>query len=125
MGYQARRLTLCRRIAEFRGPGIHHGFDEAENGYEQDNKNRAQRIGLGNYPGRIIFLGDGSESQISVENEDAEMFDSVEEEKDLQSQVPKGDSPEGATATTAGLRAVDKTEGEEGGESIAAEASKE
>ncbi|KKA31232.1 hypothetical protein TD95_002726 [Thielaviopsis punctulata] len=99
--------------AEFRGPGIHHGFDEAENGYEHD-KSRAQRIGLGNYPGRIIFLGDGSESQIAVENEEAEMFDSIEEEKDLQSQVPKGNSPADATAaTTAGLRAVDKTEDDE------------
>ncbi|KAL2890170.1 protein phosphatase 2C [Ceratocystis lukuohia] len=86
--------------AEFRGPGFHHGYDEVEETYEED-KFKAHRIGLGNYPGRIIFLGDGNESNMSLENEDAEMFDSIEEEKDLQSQIPKDNSPKAAADSSA------------------------
>ncbi|KAL5612181.1 hypothetical protein BROUX41_000276 [Berkeleyomyces rouxiae] len=91
--------------AEFRGPGIHHGYSEMEEASEQD-KIKAQRIGLGNYPGRIIFLGDGNDNHMSLDNEDAELFDSVEEEKDLQSQIPKDNSPKAVEDNS-----VDSTDG--------------
>jgi protein phosphatase PTC2/3 len=40
--------------------------------------------------GRIILLGDGTE--VLTDSDDTEMFDHGEEDKDLASQVPKGQS---------------------------------
>lgn len=42
----------------------------------------------GNHRGRIILLGDGTE--VLTDSDDTEMFDHGEEDKDLVSQVPKG-----------------------------------
>lgn len=42
----------------------------------------------GNQRGRIILLGDGTE--VLTDSDDTEMFDHGEEDKDLVSQVPKG-----------------------------------
>lgn len=42
----------------------------------------------GNPRGRIILLGDGTE--VLTDSDDTEMFDHSEEDKDLASQVPKG-----------------------------------
>lgn len=77
--------------AEFRGPGIHHRFDDSPDDYEMDLEQRTRMIG--GRGGSIILLRDGTEVLTDgVENEnDAEMFDqSSDEEKDLESQVRKG-----------------------------------
>lgn len=77
--------------AEFRGPGVHHNFDDSDSGYDVD-ENKSKPFGLGGYKGRIIFLGDGTE--VLTDSDDAEMFDNAEEDKDLASQVSKSSSSE-------------------------------
>lgn len=78
-------------IAEFRGPGVHHNFDDSDSGYDlEDNGNKGKPFGMGGYKGRIIFLGDGTE--VLTDADDTEMFDNVEEDKDLASQVSKSPS---------------------------------
>lgn len=87
--------------AEFRGPGVHHGFDEqdSDSGYDVDTDNKSKqnqplkKFGIGGFKGRIIFLGDGTEV-LTDADESTEMFDNSEEDKDLASQVPKGSSLE-------------------------------
>ncbi|CAK7563136.1 MAG: Protein phosphatase 2C 2 [Sporothrix epigloea] len=71
--------------AEFRGPGVHHNFDDSDSVDDLDNDHRPQMFGIGGHRGRIIFLGDGSE--VLTGSDDAEMFD--REDKDLDSQVSK------------------------------------
>ncbi|KAJ0281532.1 hypothetical protein Brms1b_006106 [Colletotrichum noveboracense] len=78
--------------AEFRGPGVHHNFDDSDSGYDVDLENKGKPFGIGGYKGRIIFLGDGTE--VLTDSDDTEMFDNAEEDKDLESQVSK------ATSTT-------------------------
>lgn len=72
--------------AEFRGPGVHHNFDDSDSGYDVDMDNKIKSFG-GNKRGRIILLGDGSE--VLTDSDDTEMFDHGEEDKDLASQVTK------------------------------------
>lgn len=56
---------------------------------------RNQQIGLsGGYGGRIIFLGDGTEV-VTNSSPDADMVDVTDEDKDLESQVNKGEKKEG------------------------------
>jgi len=74
-------------VAEFRGPGVHHNFDDSDSGYDVDIDSRS-RSADGNQRGRIILLGDGTE--VLTDSDDTEMFDHGEEDKDLESQVPKG-----------------------------------
>lgn len=86
--------------AEFRGPGVHHNFDDSDSGYDVD-MDQKKSFG-GNQRGRIILLGDGTE--VLTDSDDTEMFDRSEEDKDLASQVHKGqaishDLPESTTAT--------------------------
>ncbi|EPE04964.1 protein phosphatase 2c ptc2 [Ophiostoma piceae UAMH 11346] len=82
--------------AEFRGPGVHHNFDDSDSGYDIEPEQRSQQnFGIGGYRGRIIFLGDGSE--VLTDSDDAEMFD--QEEKDLSSQVSKGSSADESRIT--------------------------
>ncbi|KXJ92082.1 protein phosphatase PTC2 [Microdochium bolleyi] len=76
--------------AEFRGPGVHHNFDDSDSGYDLDNESRSKPFGIGNNKGRIIFLGDGTE--VLTDSDDTEMFDNSEEDKDLASQVSKSGS---------------------------------
>ncbi|KAK4144263.1 phosphatase 2C-like domain-containing protein [Dichotomopilus funicola] len=74
--------------AEFRGPGVHHNFDESDGGYDIEDQKQGRSFGMGAYKGRIIFLGDGTE--VLTDSDDTEMFDNSEEEdKDLISQVSK------------------------------------
>lgn len=57
-------------FAEFRGPGVHHNFEDSDHsGFEQENGNQRSQ-------------GWGNNSR-----DDAEMFDRTEEEKDLDNQV--------------------------------------
>ncbi|CRK26805.1 hypothetical protein BN1708_000614 [Verticillium longisporum] len=77
--------------AEFRGPGVHHNFDDSEGEYEVDQEQKGgKNFGISGYKGRIIFLGDGTE--VLTDSDDTEMFDNAEEDKDLESQVSKGSS---------------------------------
>lgn len=77
---------LTGDVAEFRGPGVHHNFDDSDSGYDVD-MNQKKSFG-GNQRGRIILLGDGTE--VLTDSDDTEMFDHSEEDKDLASQVNKG-----------------------------------
>lgn len=79
--------------AEFRGPGVHHNFDDSDSGYDVETGQKSRSFGIGGYKGRIIFLGDGTE--VLTDSDDAEMFDNVDEDKDLASQVSKSNSGEG------------------------------
>ncbi|KAF9882095.1 protein phosphatase 2C [Colletotrichum karsti] len=76
--------------AEFRGPGVHHNFDDSDSGYDVDLENKGKPFGIGGYKGRIIFLGDGTE--VLTDTDDTEMFDNADEDKDLASQVSKATS---------------------------------
>jgi protein phosphatase 2C family protein 2/3 len=73
--------------AEFRGPGVHHNYEDSDSGYEVDAENKGKSFGVGGYRGRIIFLGDGTE--VLTDSDDTEMFDNADEDKDLESQVSK------------------------------------
>ncbi|KAI1085272.1 PP2C-domain-containing protein [Whalleya microplaca] len=84
--------------AEFRGPGVHHNFDDSDSGYDVDMEHKSKTFGIGGYKGRIIFLGDGTE--VLTDSDDTEMFDNSEEDKDLASQVSKNSSTEGADEST-------------------------
>jgi protein phosphatase 2C family protein 2/3 len=87
-------FLVCRpAIAEFRGPGVHHNFDDSDSGYDMEDHQKqsssggsgGRSFGIGGYRGRIIFLGDGTE--VLTDSDDTEMFDNAEEDKDLASQV--------------------------------------
>lgn len=90
------------QLAEFRGPGVHHNFDDSDSGYDVDVENKGKPFGIGGYKGRIIFLGDGTE--VLTDSDDTEMFDNAEEDKDLESQVSKASS-----ATSKDANAEDKS----------------
>jgi len=77
--------------AEFRGPGVHHNFDDSDSGYDVDMDQKLKAFG-GNQRGRIILLGDGTE--VLTDSDDTEMFDRGDEDKDLVSQVNKGQGQE-------------------------------
>ncbi|CAG9943930.1 unnamed protein product [Clonostachys rosea f. rosea IK726] len=88
--------------AEFRGPGVHHNYEDSDSGYEMDAENKGKSFGVGGYKGRIIFLGDGTE--VLTDSDDTGMFDNADEDKDLESQVSKSSAsseapkPEPSTA---------------------------
>ncbi|KAF1814422.1 PP2C-domain-containing protein [Eremomyces bilateralis CBS 781.70] len=92
--------------AELRGPGMHHRSEDAQDDYDMDMENhRSQGLGqlaraLG---GRIILLGDGTE--LSNEAGDSEMFDHIDEDKDLEEQIHRTERitelPEESDATRA------------------------
>ncbi|KAK8180562.1 phosphatase 2C-domain-containing protein [Phyllosticta capitalensis] len=70
--------------AEFRGPGIHHRYDDSPDD-DLIHIGPNTRIGY-HMGGRVIYLGDGTDPSDSAEHE---MFDHDEEDKDLESQVNK------------------------------------
>ncbi|KAI9849257.1 MAG: Protein phosphatase 2C 2 [Sclerophora amabilis] len=71
------------KFSEFRGPGVHHNFDESADDFESDFD---QRLRDPTRPsGQIILLGDGTE--VLTDSNDAEIFDHDDEDKDLESQV--------------------------------------
>ena len=79
---------------------MHHNFDDSDSGYDVD-MDQKKTFG-GNQRGRIILLGDGTE--VLTDSDDTEMFDHSEEDKDLASQVHKGqasqDEPKSAPEKT-------------------------
>ncbi|PTD03168.1 Protein phosphatase 2C 3 [Fusarium culmorum] len=96
----------CAPLTEFRGPGVHHNFEDSDSGYEMDPENKGRSFGVGGYRGRIIFLGDGTE--VLTDSDDTEMFDNADEDKDLASQVSKNPtSAEKDTAPVAAPGAVE------------------
>jgi protein phosphatase 2C family protein 2/3 len=95
---------LTSKLAEFRGPGVHHDFNDSDSGYDVDMDQKPKSFG--SQRGRIILLGDGTE--VLTDTDDTEMFDHGEEDKDLESQVNKGqttghDSSETVAPNTAAL----------------------
>ncbi|KAL2204199.1 PP2C-domain-containing protein [Sarocladium strictum] len=85
--------------AEFRGPGVHHNYEDSDSGFEMDGENKGKSFGVGGYRGRIIHLGDGTE--VLTDSDDTEMFDNADEDKDLESQVSKtSDSSATAASST-------------------------
>lgn len=110
--------------AEFRGPGVHHNYEDSDSGYELDGENKGKGFGVGRSRGRIIFLGDGTE--VLTDSDDTEMFDNADEDKDLESQVSKTsdgspaakpqttvDASSGSELKSEGDRTPSKTGGEE------------
>ncbi|RFU29676.1 hypothetical protein B7463_g6679, partial [Scytalidium lignicola] len=85
----AKRVANGDGPSEFRGPGVHHNFDDSDSGYDEDTKIKTF---INQTRGRIILLGDGTE--ILTDSDDTEMFDHIEEDKDLASQVNKNDVTE-------------------------------
>ena len=81
-------VLLIHKTAEFRGPGVHHNFDDSDSGYDVDMDQKGSKSFSGSQRGRIILLGDGTE--VLTDTDDTEMFDHGEEDKDLASQVHKG-----------------------------------
>lgn len=76
-----------KAIAEVRGPGVRHQYDQdSPDDYELDLDQRA-RGGFGR-SGRIILLGDGTE--VLTNSDDTDMFDHSEEDKDTENQIKKG-----------------------------------
>ena len=80
------KAFLTISTAEFKGPGVHHHFEE-EDDYGMDHDHRSHM--LTSRGGRVILLGNAGQFQTHSVDED--MFvQSDEEEKDLESQVQKG-----------------------------------
>jgi protein phosphatase 2C family protein 2/3 len=79
-------MALALLQTEFRGPGVHHNFDDSDSGYDVDMDQKSKGFGS-NQRGRIILLGDGTE--VLTDSDDTEMFDHSEEDQDLASQVSK------------------------------------
>lgn len=76
--------------AEFRGPGVHHNFEDSDSGYEMDAENKGRSFGV----------------------DDTEMFDNADEDKDLESQVTKTSTStekdtSSATPSTTAVTALD------------------
>ncbi|UKZ48652.1 Protein phosphatase 2C 2 [Trichoderma virens] len=76
----------CAPRNMFRGPGVHHNYEDSDSGYDVDAESGG-KFNLAGSRGRIIFLGDGTE--VLTGSDDTEMFDNVDEDKDLASQVSK------------------------------------
>jgi protein phosphatase 2C family protein 2/3 len=68
---------LTGDVAEFRGPGVHHNFDDSDSGYDVD-MDQKKSFG-GNQRGRIILLGDGTE--VLTDSDDTETTENKVDEK--------------------------------------------
>lgn len=69
--------------AEFRGPGIHHRYDDSPDDLDMDLHDHRSRQG----GPRIILLGDGS--NLSSDSHEGELFDHDDEDEDLENQLSK------------------------------------
>ena len=65
---------------------MRQNFEDSGDDYDLDVNQRNR--GVGGRSGRIILLGDGTE--VLTDSDETEMFDHEEEDKDLASQVSKG-----------------------------------
>ncbi|KAI9794780.1 MAG: Protein phosphatase 2C 2 [Peltula sp. TS41687] len=80
----ARRVANGDGPSEFRGPGVHHSPEASGDDIDTDNDKREAR----NRIGRIIMLGNSPEE--NNEPSEVHFFDYSKEDKDLESQVDKG-----------------------------------
>jgi protein phosphatase 2C family protein 2/3 len=80
--------NACVHAAEFRGPGIHHRYDDSPEDFDMDLQHDSRARSFGGLGGRIILLGDGTE--IDPDGPEADMFDHEDEDGDLQHQVGQG-----------------------------------
>lgn len=120
--------------AEFRGPGMHHRFDDSPDDFDMDMDQRTRM--LGGRAGRIILLGDGTEiltgahddDDVDVDMDDrGEAEEDSSEEKDLDEQVRKDQSENGGDGSNRGQREetpapsrnADSGDGQAGGHSPA------
>jgi len=96
--------------AEFRGPGNHHQIDDSPDDIDMDLDHRFRPSG-GAPGGRIILLGDGTEIEAGS---DGDMFNQVDEDKDLAEQVDKyGNTKTSAEVTESPSSvATEKSEGD-------------
>lgn len=93
---------------------MHHNFDDSDSGYDVESDNKGKPFGIGGYKGRIIFLGDGTE--VLTDSDDTEMFDNVEEDKDLASQVSKDSASDEKKPPAEGTSTADEAkEGSDAG----------
>lgn len=100
-------LLLTYDTAEFRGPGIHHRFDDSPtDDFDMDMDQRTRL--LGGRGGRIILLGDGREIVTSAgedDDDDIDMEDRGEaEEIDDADEAKKSTNVNGANDTTRSQR---------------------
>ena len=65
-------------IAEFRGPGVRHNFEDSGEDYDLDIDSKSRGV-VGGRSGRIIFLGDGTE--VLTDGDEGEMFETSDEGK--------------------------------------------
>ena len=79
-------VNTKKSSAELRGPGARGRFQDSEDDYSRDLDQHTR--GLGGRAGQIILLGDGTEDL--TDSDETEMFDHDAEDKDLESQVTKG-----------------------------------
>lgn len=81
--------------AEFRGPGVHHNFDDSDSGYDMDmaQGGGSRNIISGGRKGRIILLGDGSEILTGPED-DSDLIDG-------DAQMAEADAADAAAAAKA------------------------
>lgn len=101
--------------AEFRGPGVHHNFDDSDSGYDMDmdrskSFNNRARIMLEGMPGSDD--SESSEHAKGFSSNSREMLqDNDDEDKDLASQVQKGEpATSDATTTTKATAIPEKLE---------------
>jgi len=89
------QLELTLLPGDFRGPGVHHTWDDSHHSiFERERRNEAAQ-GWGNPRGPSTFSG---AYHFLTDLEDTEMFDRAEE-KDLDNQVNTADKPKDGTAT--------------------------
>ncbi|KAF2430684.1 PP2C-domain-containing protein [Tothia fuscella] len=106
--------------AEFRGPGIHHRYDDSPEDLDMDMDHRSRSFGGsgggGGSGSRIILLGDGTELTSSSEA-DTDMFDHDDEDQDLDQQIRKGGQGQGQGRVTGEVEDGDD-EGDVGGRRV-------
>ncbi|KAI4129752.1 MAG: hypothetical protein LQ347_003639 [Umbilicaria vellea] len=75
--------------AEFRGPGSRRSFEDSGDDYDLDLDQRTR--GMGGRSGKVYLLGPGTSDMLG-DSDETEMFDHDDEDKDLESQVGRGQS---------------------------------
>jgi hypothetical protein len=78
-------------VAEHRGPGVHHGFDENHEDFDMPMEldSRAAVSNFNRLSRGIIILGDGPGFGIQSSGGDVDMIDHENEDQDLEAQVSK------------------------------------
>lgn len=79
---------------------MHHQFDDSPDDYDMDMDQRTRSIGNSGRSGRTILLGNGTE--VLTNPDDSDTFEHGDEDKDLQSQIDKGQIQNERETTPAG-----------------------